>query len=70
LCKEAGLKTRITYEIHTGDPSDETIKVAEMTEFDLIIMGSHRITSTLKSIGSTTRKIMDTLRKPVLLIHE
>ena len=41
-----------------------------LLEFDLIIMDSHRITSTLKSIGSTTRKIMDTLRKPVLLIHE
>jgi nucleotide-binding universal stress UspA family protein len=70
LCKEAGLKARITYEIRNGNPSDEIIKVAEMTEFDLIIMGSHRITSTIKGIGSTTRKVMDTLRKPVLLIHE
>ena len=68
LCKEAGLKARITYEIRNGNPSDEIIKVAEMT--DLIIMGSHRVTSTIKSMGSTTRKVMDISRKPVLLIHE
>ncbi|MGA7690704.1 MAG: universal stress protein, partial [Nitrososphaeraceae archaeon] len=61
---------RITYEIRTGIPSDEIIKVAERTGFDLIVMGSHRITSTIKNIGSTTRKVLDTLKKPVLLIHE
>ena len=70
LCKEAGLKARITYEIRKGNASDEIIKVAEMTEFDLIIMGSHRVTSTIKSMGSTTRRVMDISRKPILLIHE
>ncbi|MGA6923133.1 MAG: universal stress protein [Nitrososphaeraceae archaeon] len=70
LCKEAGVNTNVTYEIRTGKPSDEIIKVAEMTGFDLIVMGSHRITSTIKNIGSTTRKVLDTLKKPVLLIHE
>jgi nucleotide-binding universal stress UspA family protein len=70
LCKEAGLNTPITYEIRTGNPSDEIVKVAELTEFDLVVMASHRITSTIKSIGSITRKVMDTIRKPILLIHE
>ena len=70
LCKEAGLNTQVTYEIRTGNPSDEIVKVAELTEFDLVVMASHRITSTIKNIGSITRKVMDTIRKPILLIHE
>jgi len=70
LCQEAGLNNQITYEIHTGKASDEIIKLAELKGFDLIVMASHRITSTLKSIGSTARKVMDNVKKPVLLIHE
>jgi CBS domain-containing protein/nucleotide-binding universal stress UspA family protein len=70
LCQEAGLNTQVTYEIHTGKASDEIIKLAELKDFDLIVMASHRITSTLKSIGSTARKVMDNVKKPVLLIHE
>jgi CBS domain-containing protein/nucleotide-binding universal stress UspA family protein len=70
LCQEAGLNNQITYEIHTGKASDEIIKLAELKDFDLIVMASHRITSTLRSIGSTARKVMDNVKKPVLLIHE
>ena len=70
LCQEAGLDNQITYEIHTGKASDEIIQLAELKGFDLIVMASHRITSTLKSIGSTARKVMDNVKKPVLLIHE
>lgn len=58
------------YEIRTGNPSDEIVKVAELTEFDLVVMASHRITSSIKSIGSITRKVMDTIRKLILLIYE
>jgi CBS domain-containing protein/nucleotide-binding universal stress UspA family protein len=70
LCQEAGLDNQITYEIHTGKASNEIIQLAELKGFDLIVMASHRITSTLKSIGSTARKVMDNVKKPVLLIHE
>ena len=70
LCQEAGLDNQITYEIHTGKASDEIIQLAELKGFDLIVMASHRITSTLKSIGSTARKVMDNVKNPVLLIHE
>jgi len=70
LCQKAGLNTQITYEIHTGKASDEIIKLSELKDFDLIVMASHRINSTLKSIGSTARKVMDTVKKPILLIHE
>ncbi|HZD33778.1 MAG TPA: universal stress protein [Nitrososphaeraceae archaeon] len=70
LCQEAGLDTQITYEIHTGKAGDEIINLAGHEDFDLIVMASHRITSTLKSLGSTARKVMDNVKKPILLIHE
>lgn len=70
LCQEAGLDTQITYEIHTGKASDEIINLSAQEDFDLIVMASHRITSTLKSMGSTARKVMDNVKKPILLIHE
>lgn len=70
LCQEAGLDTQITYEIHTGKASDEIISLAGSKDFDLIVMASHRITSTFKSLGSTARKVMDNVKKPILLIHE
>ena len=67
LCKEAGVNTNVTYEIRTGIPSDEIIKVAEMTGFDLIVMGSHRITSTIKNIGSTYKKSIGYFKKTCLV---
>ena len=70
LCQEAGLKTQVTYEIHTGKASEEIIDLVGEKDFDLIVMASHRITSTLKSIGSIARKVMDTVKKPILLILE
>jgi CBS domain-containing protein/nucleotide-binding universal stress UspA family protein len=70
LCQEAGLKTQVTYEIHTGKASDEIIDLVGQKDFDLIVMASHRITSTIKSLGSTARKVMDNVKKPILLIYE
>ena len=70
LCQEAGLKTQVTYEIHTGKASDEIIDLVGQKDFDLIVMASHRITSTIKSLGSTARKVMDDVKKPILLIYE
>ena len=33
-------------------------------------MASSRITSTIRVIGSTVRKVIDSTRKPVLVINE
>jgi nucleotide-binding universal stress UspA family protein len=70
LCQEAGLKTQVTYELRTGKASGEIIDLVGQKDFDLIVMASHRITSTIKSIGSTARKVMDNVKKPILLIYE
>ncbi len=68
LCKEAGVVRNITFEIHTGNPAEEIIKVASRTEFGVLVMASHRLTSTFRGIGSTTRRVIDTIKKPVLVI--
>lgn len=70
LCKEAGVVANIAFEIRTGNAAEEIIKVAEQNQFDVVIMASHRLTSTIRGIGSTTRKVIDTIKKPVLVIYD
>ncbi len=40
----------------------EIIKVANQSQFDVIVTASHRLTSTIRGIGSTTRRGIDTLK--------
>jgi nucleotide-binding universal stress UspA family protein len=70
LCKEAGVVANIAFQIRTGNAAEEIIKVAEQNQFDVVIMASHRLTSTIRGIGSTTRKVIDTIKKPVLVIYD
>jgi nucleotide-binding universal stress UspA family protein len=71
LCKQAGVKSQISYKIQTGKPPvDEIINVAQVMNVDLIIMASSKITSSIKVHGSITRKVIDSANKPVLVIHE
>ena len=65
-CKAAGLTKKITYEIRRGDPADEIISVSKLIDFDLIVMGSRRI----GGIGSTTRKVLTTVKTPLLIIQK
>ncbi|MGA9842419.1 MAG: universal stress protein [Nitrososphaeraceae archaeon] len=69
LCKEAGAVKNIAFEIRTGNAAEEIIKVANQSKFDVIVMASHRLTSTIRGIGSTTRKVIDSIKKPVLVIY-
>jgi nucleotide-binding universal stress UspA family protein len=68
LCKEAGVTSQISYKIQTGKPVDEIVKLAEEINVDLIVMASSRITSSVMVLGSTTRRVMDGTKKPVLVI--
>ena len=68
LCKEAGVTSQVSYKIQTGRPVDEIAKLAEEMNIDLIVMASSRITSSVMVLGSITRKVMDSTKKPVLVI--
>jgi nucleotide-binding universal stress UspA family protein len=70
LCREAGVTSQVSYKIQTGKAVDEIVKLSEEMDFDLIIMASSRITSPIRLIGSTIRKVIDSIKKPVLVIHE
>ena len=60
----------LSYKVLVGDPTDEIIKYAEESGIHLIVMSSRKITTIIRAIGSTVRKIIDNTRKPVLVIHE
>ena len=60
----------LSYKVLVGDPTDEIIKYAEESDIDMIVMSSRKITSIIRAIGSTVRKVIDNTRKPVLVIHE
>ena len=60
----------LSYKILVGDPTDEIIKYAEESDIDMIVMSSRKITTIIRAIGSTVRKVIDNTRKPVLVIHE
>ena len=70
LCREAGVKSQISYKLQTGKPVDQIVKLAQEIEADLIVMASSKITSSFSLVGSTTRKVIDSVKKPVLVIHE
>ena len=68
-CKDAGIN-KISYKIRTGKIVDEIVHQSEEMDCDLIIMASSRITSYVRVLGSVVRRVLDSARKPVLIIHE
>jgi nucleotide-binding universal stress UspA family protein len=60
----------LSYKVLVGKPANEIIKFSEESDIDLIVMASSRISSTIRVIGSTVRKVIDSTSKPVLVIHE
>jgi nucleotide-binding universal stress UspA family protein len=69
-CKAAGVTKKITYEIRGGHPANEIINVSNLMHFDLIVMGSRRIASRIEGIGSTTRKVVTTVKTPLLIVQK
>jgi hypothetical protein len=43
---------------------------SERIDFDLIVMASSRITSKVRVLRSVVRRVLDSTRKPVLIVHE
>ena len=70
FCKQAGVKSQVSYKIQTGKPVDEIIKLSDDIHADLIVMASKRISSIVKVLGSTARKVIYAVERPVLVVHQ
>jgi nucleotide-binding universal stress UspA family protein len=70
VCRAAGVSKNIIYEIRAGNPADEIINVSALADFDLIVMGSRRIASTIAGIGSTTKKVATKVKIPLLIVQK
>jgi nucleotide-binding universal stress UspA family protein len=69
FCKQAAVKSQVSYRIQTGKPVDEIVKLSDDVNADLIVMASKRISSIVKGLGSTARKVIDAVERPVLVVH-
>jgi nucleotide-binding universal stress UspA family protein len=67
--KASGINA-VSYKISSGKPADAIVIESEASEYDLIVMSSSRIASSIRALGSTARRVLDSTKKPVLLIHE
>ena len=69
LCKKAGVK-EVSYIIRTGRSADQIVSLVGKRYFDLIVMTSSRISSTIRIIlGSNAKEILDSVPKPILVIR-
>ena len=70
VCRTTGVTKNIIYQIRAGNPADEIINISTITDFDLIVMGSRRIASSIVGIGSTTKKVATTIKTPLLIVQK
>lgn len=69
LCKKAGVK-EVSYITRKGRPSDEIVGLVGERYYDLIVMASSRISSTIRIVlGSNAKRVIDSVAKPILLIR-
>jgi nucleotide-binding universal stress UspA family protein len=69
LCKKAGVK-EVSYIIRAGRPADQIVSLVRERYYDLIVMASSRISSTIRIIlGSNAKKVLDSVAKPILVIR-
>ncbi len=70
-CKQAGARNQISYRMQTGTKLvDEILDLSKQMDIDLIVMASSKVTSPIMGLTSATRKVMDAVNRPVLVIHE
>jgi nucleotide-binding universal stress UspA family protein len=69
VCKELGAEN-VSHIVRAGKPVEEIIAAAEEESCDLVVMASSKITSPVRSLGSVARRVLDSTRKPILIVHE
>jgi nucleotide-binding universal stress UspA family protein len=69
-CISAGMTRKIIFEIREGNPANEIIKLCNLMHFDLIVMGSRKISSRIGGIGSTTRRVISASKIPVFVVQK
>jgi universal stress protein G/universal stress protein F len=67
--KDDGI-ANIEYIIRAGEPVDEIVNESENRNYDLVVMASSRIASKVRVLGSNVGRVLDSIRRPVLVIHE
>ena len=68
LCKEAGVESHVSYKIQTGKTVDTIVNLTKEIKADLIIMVSEKLGSPIKGIMSNTRKVIDAVEIPVVVL--
>ena len=67
---EVSVRRRISVVIATGDPSDAILRISADNKVKLIVMGvQSRSTTNLAVFGSTTRRVIQAARCPVLSVR-
>ena len=54
-----------------GNPIEEILKLSQLENIDLIVMGNvgHKGISKIKSIGSVSRSVIENAKVPVIVVH-
>jgi nucleotide-binding universal stress UspA family protein len=60
---------KISYKIRTGKIVDAIVHQSEEMDCDLIVMASSKIIYS-RLLRSVVRRVLDSIRKPILIIHE
>jgi nucleotide-binding universal stress UspA family protein len=69
LCKKAGVN-EVSYIIRAGRPADQIVSFVGERYYDLIVMASSRISSTIRIIlGSNAKRVLNSVAKPILVIR-
>jgi nucleotide-binding universal stress UspA family protein len=67
--KDGGI-ANIEYIRRARKPVDEIMNESESGNYDLVVMASSRITSKVRVLESNVRRVLDSITRPVLVIHE
>ena len=68
IVKNKHLKIKVQTRLEEGRPSDIIVETAREEDIDLIVMGSRGMGGIIGFLGSTSRHVVHTCTKPILII--